>query len=268
MKREELDEDVSEKFLFEGPSGYGKSWLSANIAKIYLIAGKKVLYIDPEKGMDKQKKKIFSNLTDEELDKITLIKATNIDTYLKYMLGWTETKQAGTQTVEFTHGNDYDLKVCDGITTEIEQYKTRLTQKFIKQGYYTIGEKNFSITNKDTFVLPYNFYGKLYDQIKEALVTMLDHNYDIIASMHLLKDTEGQRDLKESIYQKFDTIIKLNKITLSSGNPKWDATILKNRGRESPNSSNYVDDTNKFLKYFIKKFALDYDEVIKRFEYE
>lgn len=31
---------------------------------------------------------------------------------------------------------------------------------------------------------------------------------------------------------------------------------------------NQIDDTNKLLKYFIKKFALDYDEVIKRFEYE
>lgn len=267
MKREELDEDVGEKWLLEGPSGYGKTWLSGNFAKIYAMAGKRVLFIDPEKGSDKQKKKIFSSLTDEELDKITLIKATNIDTYLKYMLGWTETKTAGTQVIEYEVGNDYDLKICDGITTEIEQYKTRLTKKFIKQGYYTIGDKQFPITNKDTFILPFNFYAKLYDQIKEALVMMLDYNYDIIASMHVLKDTEGQRDLKESIYQKFDTIVKLNKITLPTGNPKWDATMIKNRGKESPNSSNYVDNTDKFYKYFIKKFALDYDEVIKKFEY-
>lgn len=268
MKRNELDEDVSEKFLFEGASGYGKTWLSMNIAKIYAIAGKKVLYIDPEKGTDKTKKKIFGNLTDEELDRITRIKATNIETYLKYMIGWTETKQAGSQTIEFHHGNDYNLKICDGITTEIEQYKTRLTQKFIKQGYYTIAEKNFPISNPDIFVLPFQFYAKLYDQIKEALVIMLDNDYDIICSMHMLKDTEGQKDLKESIYQKFDTIIHLNKVTLSNGNPKWDGTIIKNRGRESTNTSNKVDDTSALYKYFIGKFGLDSDEVMKRMTYE
>lgn len=268
MKRSELDEDVSEKFLFEGHSGYGKTWLLGNISKIYAIAGKKVLYIDPEKGSDKQKNKIFSSLTDEELEKITVIKATNINTYIKYMLGWTETKQAGSQVVEIGYGNDYDLKVCDGITTEIEQYKTALTNKFIKQGYYTIADKIFNISNKETFVLPFNFYAKLYDQIKEALVTMLDYNYDIIASIHVLKNTTGQKDLQESIYQKFDTIIKLNKVVLPTGNPKWDATIIKNRGKESPNKSNYVDDTNKLLRYFIKKFSLDYEETMKRFEYE
>lgn len=268
MNRNELNEDVSEKWLFEGNSGYGKTWLEMNIAKIYAIAGKKVLYIDPEKGTDKAKYKVFNNLTDEELDRITIIKATNIDIYIKYMLGWTETKQAGTQEVQIQHGLDYDLKICDGLTTEIELYKTQLTQKFLKQGFYTIGDKNFPISNKDVFILPFNFYAKLYDQIKEALVTMLDHKYDMFASMHILKDSVGQQDLKEAIYQKFDTIIKLNKFSLSNGHPSWDAIILKNRGRESPNTTNAVDDVSKFYLYFIKKFALDSDDVIKRLTYE
>lgn len=268
MKRTDLDEGVSEKFLFEAPSGYGKTWMSMNIAKIYAMAGKKVLYIDPEKGTDKTKKKIFGNLTSEELDKITLIKATNIEIYLKYMNGWTEVRQAGTQEVEFHHGNDYDLKVCDGLTTEIEQYKAKLTQKFIKQGYYSISGVNFPITNPDIFILPFQFYAKLYDQVKEALVTMLDYNYDIICSMHMLKETEGHKYLKESIFQKFDTIIHLNKVTMSNGNPKWDGTIIKNRGRESTNTSNKIDDMNNIFKYFIGKFALDMDEVMKKMTYE
>ncbi len=268
MKRSELDEDISEKLLFEGSSGHGKTWLSMNIAKIYAIANKKVLYIDPEKGIGKSKKKIFNNLTDDELDLITIINATNIDVYLKYMLGWIEIKQAGTQTVEFKYGLDYDLKVCDGLTTEIELYKTSLTQKFLKQGYYTIGERQFNITNKDVFTLPYNFYGKLYDNIKDALNVMLDHKYDIVATMHHLKDTDSQKELQESIYQKFDSIIKLNKLTSSNGSPKWTATIVKNRGRESPNTSNSIDDTNAILMYFIKKFGMDSDVVMERMKYE
>ena len=268
MKRDELDTDINEKFLFEGSSGTGKTWISMNISKLYAIAGKKVLYIDPEKGVSKAKKKVFGNLTDEELDNITIISATNIETYSKYMLGWTETKQAGSQTVEFSHGNDYDVKILDGLTTNIELFKTRLTNKFIKQGFYTVSEKNFPINNPDLFILPFQFYAKMYDSLKNSLNIMLDHSYDIIATLHPLKETEGQKELKESVFQKFDTIIKLNKTVLSSGNPKWTGTILKNRGRESENSSNQLDSISPLYMYFIKKFNLDSEDVMKRMTYE
>lgn len=268
MKREDLDSDINEKLLFEGSSGTGKTWLSMNIAKIYSIAGKKVLYIDPEKGTNKAKKKIFNNLTDEELDKITVISATNIEIYMKYMLGWRETKQVGSQTVEFNHGNDFDVKICDGLTTNIELFKTKLTQKFVKQGFYTVSEKNFPINNPELFTLPFQFYAKMYDSLKDSLNIMLDYPFDIIASMHPLKETEGQKELRESIFQKFDSILRLNKIVLSTGNPKWTATILKNRGRESPSMSNQLDDTSSLYMYFIKKFDLDSEETLKRLTYE
>jgi hypothetical protein len=266
MKREELHKNIKEKFLFDGFSGTGKTNISLKISKIYVINGKKVLIIDPEHGSDRDIEKLFSDLTDAELGRIELVHATNIETYLKYMLGWTEEKHAGTQTVTFPHGIDYDLKVCDGLTTEIELYKTRLTQKFIKQGYYTIAEKQFPISNPDIFVLPFQFYAKLYDQIKEALVVMLDHHYDVIATMHPLKNTDSQKDLEQSIYQKFDSVIKLNKIILPTGTPRWAADIIKNRGRESPYKSNILGGIEPLLEYFIQKFGMDVEETMKRLE--
>ncbi len=269
MRREDLDTDINEKFLFEGPSGYGKSWMLMNIAKIYAIAGKKVIYIDPEKGTNKTKKKVFGNLTDEELDNINLIKATNIDTYLKWMLGWSEKKIVGAQELDFTYGLDCDVKVCDGLTTEIEIFKTKLTKRFVDQGYYYIGDTKFPIKNSETFTLPFQFYSKLYDQLKDGLNIMLDHNYDILGSMHLLKESEGHKELRESIFQKFDTIIKLNKtVDPIQGTPKWDGVILKNRGKESPNMSNQIDNMNSLFTYFIKKFSLDSDEIKERMAYE
>ncbi len=268
MKREDLNKHIKEKFLFEGLSGTGKSNLSMKITKIYAMNGKKILYIDPEHGTDRDAEKMFTDLSGDELANIELVHATNIDMYLKYMLGWEEERQAGSQVVRFHHGIDYDLKVCDGITTEIELYKTNLTQKFTKQGFYTIGEKNFVISNKDTFILPYNFYAKLYDQVKEALVTMLDHKYDVVCTIHPLKSTESQQDLLQSIYQKFDSVIRLNKIITANGMPKWNANIVKNRGRESPNVSSIMDDSNSVLNHFIRKFNMDYDETIKKLVYE
>lgn len=257
MKREDLEMDLKEKFLFEGLTASGKTWISMRIAKLYAMNGKRVLFIDVEHGTDRDKKNVFNDLSDEELEKVDVIHATDIETYLRAMLGYTEEKQVGSQVVRMSHYLDYDLKICDDIVSEIELYKVKLTQKFIKQGYYTIGEKQFSISNPDTFILPYNFYAKLYDQVKEALVIMLNHRYDIIVTMHPLKDTSSQRDLEQSIYQKFDSVIRLNKMILSSGFPKWTASIVKNRGRESPDKSNMLDSVEPLLVYFIKKFKMD-----------
>jgi len=264
MKREDLNKDIKEKFLFEGLSGTGKTWLSMKIAKLYAMCGKKVLYIDPEHGCDRELENIFGDLSDDELENIDLVHATSIETYLRYMLGWKEKEHIGSQVVERKYGLDYDIKICDGLTTEIELYKTRLTQKFLKQGYYVIGEKQFAINNPDTFMLPYNFYAKLYEQIKEALVIMLDHKYDVMCTIHPLKNTESQKNLEQSIYQKFDSVIRLNKILTPNGAPKWSAVVVKNRGRESPDKSNVIDDVGVILKYFIKKFDMDIEETMKR----
>lgn len=263
MKREDLHKKIREKFLFEGPSGTGKTNISMKITKIYAMNKKKVLYIDPETGSDRDLK-MFDSLDDDELSCIQMEHATNIETYLRWMLGWVEDKSVGSQEIKISHGIEYDLKVCDGLGTEMELYKTKLTQRFLKQGFYEIGGSKFTIPNPDTFVLPYNFYGKLYDQIKEALVIMMDHKYDIVATLHPLKSTESQQDLQQSIYQKFDSVIRLNKILLPQGTPKWNANIVKNRGRESPDKSNVLDSVDPLVLYFIKKFDMDTEETMKR----
>ncbi len=263
MNREDLNKSIKEKFLFEGLTGTGKTHIAMIITKIYAMNNKKIIYIDPEHGTDRDLYNIFGTLTDEQLGNITMIHASDIETYLKYMIGYTEEKHIGTQTIEKTYGIDCDLKVCDGLTTEIELYKTRLTQKFLKQGYYEIGGTRFTINNPDTFVLPYQFYAKLYDQVKENLLLMSQHNYDIVCTMHPLKDTESQKSLEQSIYQKFDSIIRLNKIQLPNGTPKWDANIVKNRGREKPNKTNTLSDINTLFIYFIKKFNMDIEKTLK-----
>ncbi len=268
MKREDLKKNIKEKMLFEGPTATGKTHTLLIIAAIYAISGKKVLFIDPEGGSDKEKYKILNKLTDKQLENIELIQATNIEMYLKYMLGWTEERIVGPQKMIIQHGlDDCDAKICDGLGNEIEQYKTRLSRKFQDQGYYEIGGKQFNITNKETFVLPYQFYGKLYDQIKEALVIMLDHKYDIFASIHPLKKTDSQMELQQQIYQKFDSVTSLNKhLNPLDGCPIWDGKVIKNRGRESPNVSNKLDSIDPIIIYFINKFGLNKEETLEKFD--
>lgn len=262
MKRDELRKNIKEKLLFEGPSAVGKTFLSMNIAKLYAMNGKRVCYIDPEAGTDKSLEKVWDNLTDEELDKIELVHATNLQTYLNAMLGYTEKKDDGT---EITHFKDYDLKILDGLTTELEIYKTELTQKFLSQGFYEIGGSKFNIQNQDTFVLPYQYYNKIYDQIRQALVIVLNHSYDIVATMHPLRETNAQQALQQSIYAKMDSVVRLKKEDMG-GFPKWSATIVKNRGREAVDKSNELDSTTPLLMYFIKKFKMDVPETLKRLD--
>ncbi len=268
MKREDLKKNIKEKMLFEGPTATGKTHTLLIISAIYAIAGKKVLYIDPEGGTDKEKWKVFNKLTDRQLENIELIQATNIEIYLKYMIGWTEEKTIGTQKTIIQHGlDDCDVKICDGLGNEIEQYKTQLSRKFQDQGYYEIGGKQFNIMNKETFVLPYQFYGKLYDQIKESLVVMLNHKYDIFASIHPLKQTDSQMELQQQIYQKFDSVTSLHKqLNPINGCPRWTGKIIKNRGRESPDRPNTLDSIEPIILYFISKFNLNKDETLEKFD--
>lgn len=264
MKRSELTENIKEKMLFEGPVATGKTYLCMIATKIYAMNGKKTYYIDPEAGVDKSKEKIWGNLTDEELDRIELIQTTNIQSFLKAMMGWTEEVKVGNQTNQVEHYNDCDLKVIDGLSTELEMYKTELIQKFLKQGYYEIQGTKFNIQTPMTFNLPYQFYGNLYDQLKRALVIMLDHKYDIIASEHTLRtSTDSQKELQQSIYAKFDSVIELKK-ELQRGYPRWSAKTIKNRGRESTTKSNEMSSVEPIIKYFIKKFGMNMEETMER----
>lgn len=261
MKREDLHKNVREKFLFDGATSAGKTWVSLNITKLYAMNGKKVLYIDPEDGTQRELDSgIFDDLTDEQLSNIEIIHANSVETYLKWMHGWIEDKSIGPQEIKIPHGINYDLKVCDGIMTEVEQYKYRLTQKFIKQGYYIQGDKQFPITNPDLFTLPYQFYSKVYDQLREGVNTMMEHSYDIICTTHPFKTTDAHRALEQSIHARFDSVVKLNKMLLPNGSPLWNCTIVKNRGKESPSKSNNLDSVIPILTYFIKKFGMDITE--------
>jgi len=265
MLRSELHKNVREKFLFEGFTATGKTYLSLDITKIYAINGKKILFIDPEDGVQRELDRgIFDELTDKELGNIEMIHSHNIETYLKYVNGWTEDKSVGTQVNTVQYGTDYDLKVCDGLMTEVEQYKFKLIQKFIKQGFYTISDKQFPINNPDLFNLPYQIYSKLYDQLRDAITAMMEHKYDIICTTHPFKATEAHKMLEQSVYGKFDSVIKLNKLLLPNGNPKWTAVIVKNRGKESPDKSNTIESVQPILTYFIKKFNMPVEETLER----
>ena len=267
MKRSDLKTNIKEKMLLEGLGGAGKTLLCMKITKLYALNGKKCLYIDVEHGTDREKEKIFNDLTDSQLENIDIVHATDINSLVRAMLGWEEEEQIGSQLIKREYYRDYDLKVVDDLTTEIDLYKARLTQKFIKQGKYEIQGTPFRIEDPDTFQLPFNFYAKIYDQLKESLVTMLNHRYDLIVCMHPIrsqKSGDAKEHLRNSIYMKFDSVVSMQKTLSPLGTPEWTATIIKNRGRESPDISNALDSHDPILIYFINKFGMPVEETLDR----
>jgi len=268
MQRSELHKSVREKFLYVGKISVGKTYLALLTAKIYAMNGKRVLFIDPEDGTQRELDAgIFDDLTEEQLSLITIIHANNVKDYLKWVNGWEEDLSIGSQTNIIQHGIDYDLKICDGLLTEMDMYKYALIQKFIKQGFYTIGDKQFKITNPDLFNLPYQLYGKLYDQLRDLLTTMMEHKYDIICTTHPFKESDAQQMLEQSVYGKFDTVVELNKTLNSTGYPKWAGVTEKNRGRENPNRENTLKSARPLIVYFIKKFGMPIEETIEKLKF-
>lgn len=252
IKREDLKKNIKDKLLLEGLVSSGKTYIATRVTKLYAIAGKRVQYIDTEFGGDKEREKTWDGLTDDELDRIDLISAPDMDTMLNHMI-----------SIE----GQYDLKVVDNLSDEIDLYKTKLTRKFIKQGSYEIGGKIFYITDPDIFTLNFSSYAKIYDQLTEALIIMLQQPYDIIAAIHPLKTTDTQQALQERIYQKFDTVYRLEK-DVGTGFPVWKGTVVKNRGRENPKKSVAIDSVYDIFKYYAKRLGLDRKEAMKRLEIE
>lgn len=268
MKREDLKGNVREKFLYVGRFATGKTYLALIVAKLYAMNGKKVLYIDPEDGTQREiEAGIFNDLTDEELSRIEIVHTNTIEECLKHVNGWEEDLSIGSQINIVKHGNDCDLKIFDGLSAEMEMYKYDMVQDFIKQGFYTIGDTVFKIKNPDLFTLPYQHYNKLYDQLRDVILTLMKHKFDIICTTNPFKESSAQQMLEQFIYGKFDTVVELNKSLQSKGIPKWDGVVEKNRGRERPDKENTIISARPLIVYFIKKFGMPIEETIKKLNF-
>jgi hypothetical protein len=269
MLRSDLHKKVREKFLFVGKISAGKTRVSLWITLLYAMNGKKVLYIDPEDGTQRDiDAGIFDILTDEQLANIELVHANNIHDYLKYAKGWEEDLSIGSQKNIIQRGHDYDLKICDGLITEMDMYKFAMIKGFIKEGFYIIGEKQFKISNPNLFTLPYQLYNKLYEQLRDVISTMMEYEYDIICTTHPFKETGAQQMLEQSIYGKFDTVVEFNKNLTDLGHPRWSGVTEKNRGRENPDKENTLASARPLLAYFAKKFNMPVEETLKKLKFK
>jgi len=110
-------------------------------------------------------------------------------------------------------------------------HKHYLEQKFIAQGYYVPKEKEVQIKDSDTFSLPFQHYGKVYDELINLVYRLLSGGGHVLCTMHPIGDTESRKKVERDIDRKFDTIIE-TMVTTQDNKKVWYGIVRKNRGKD------------------------------------
>ena len=250
VKREELEQMIKEKIVLIGDTGKGKTYTAVKISEFVASHGKDVVYIDPEYGSQRE----LELLSDEVLERINL----------KVTPGWLETKKA----IESNDG--CFLKVLDGLSEVFEQMKYWLQNRFILQGYYVAGDTDKEIRHKETFVLPFTAYPKVYDALRQSVRLLCNKQKPhVICTMHLLGETAARLRLSEDIYRKFDTMIRVRRDVAEVKDTTtgdainryvYDALLHKHRGRPITAVARMSDHVKAMKKLFAKRMGVEYVE--------
>jgi archaellum biogenesis ATPase FlaH len=228
MKAEAVKKLVKSKVLLRGASGTGKTHNALQVSFLFSRSGKKVAYIDPEWGCQKE---IASTEVKEE-------DIANIDMFIT--TEWKKTLQQvdeGVYTGGFLnamgviHGGNYDLIVIDSMNEIMAIHKKYLEEKFVAQGYYIPRENIVEIKDPDTFTLPFQFYNKIYDEMLSVIYDLLQTNSHMLCTMHPIGDTDTRKRVQSEIDRKFDTIIELY-VTVEGNKKVWYGEVVKNRGKD------------------------------------
>ena len=243
---------IKEKILLIGDSGAGKTFTSVKVAELCVQNGKDVVFIDPEYGSERE----LELLSDEVLEHIEL----------KVTPTWLETKKA------IETEDECFLKVLDGLSEIFEQAKYHLQDRFLLQGYYVAGDVEKKIKHKETFVLPFTAYPKVYDALRRSVrLLCMRQKPHVICTMHLLGESKsGARErLGSDIYRKFDTMIELSQDiveeqdSIGQGTIKkyaYEGLLKKHRGRPITSRAILADHVKQMKKLFARRMGVEWKE--------
>ena len=213
VKRSELEAKIKEKILLSGNSGVGKTYTATMIAKLVAETGRKVIFIDPEFGAERELEK----LSDEVLANITL----------KMTPRWEMLRSA------IESNDDCFLKILDGLSEVFDSCKYYLEQRSLASGNYSVGNAYIDIADKETFVLPFVMYPKVYTEVLATCRKLVEQSSHIIVTTHPFGESDARKRLTEGVYRKFDTVLSLKLQTVTIPIPKavYIAQCKKHRGR-------------------------------------
>lgn len=242
VKRTELEAKIKEKILLVGNSGTGKTYSCVRVAKLVVGAGKKVVYIDTDLGAERE----LEGLIDTELENIEL----------KICTRWETIKTA----IELN--DDCFLKIVDGISSVFDAKLHYLEQRCLAQGKYIVSDKEFTISDKETFVLPYVSYPRIYEDVKSSCNSLIEQKAHLICTAHPFGESDSRQRLAESIYRKFDTILDLRIQTTSIPVPSssYVALCKKHRGAKVGGGAVVKDHVTQLENLFKKRLGIEVKE--------
>lgn len=242
VKRSELEAKIKEKILLSGNSGSGKTYTAVKIAKLVAETGRKVTFIDPEHGAERE----LELLSDEVLE--------NID--LKITPRWEMLRSA------IESKDDAFLKILDGLSEVFELCKHFLEQRYISRGKYIAGEKEISITDPQVFVLPWVGYPKVYSEVLASCRKLVEQKPHMVVTMHDFGETDARRRLTENVYRKFDTVLELKVQTATLPVPmaSYMAQCRKHRGKSLAGLALVKDHIKQLEGLFNKRMGIEITE--------
>jgi len=214
MKIDDVRSLVKHKVLLAGASGTGKSHIALQTSFLFSSKGKKVSYIDPEFGTQKELSKLYNSgeISDKEIGNIDMVTPTSWDKFRDAIVS-----------------ADGDLVVVDCISEAMRLFGDYLKNKFISQGYYVIGGKEVRIKDKDTFTVPWELTSRVYDKLLEVMYYLIREKKHVLITVHPIGGTTAREELQNSLMAKVDTVIELSAET-SNGNLEFYGYVRKNRG--------------------------------------
>jgi len=234
VKKEELMKKIKEKILLRGQTGVGKTYTAVRLAEFVASRGYKVVYIDPEWGAERE----LELLDDEVLENIEL----------RIVPEWKSFKY------ECLKNDTCFLKVVDGLSEGFELALRFLEERYERLGYYVVQDKEIQIRDRDSFVLPYMAYPKVYSGVKEIVHNLVKHSYHIICTAHPFKETATQQALEQAIFRKFDTIIDLEKReSMTPPSIEYVAFLKKHRGKAITSYAMLEDHIGQLKKLFERR---------------
>ena len=240
VKKSELRTKIKEKILLVGDTGVGKTYTCVKVAEFVAGHGKKVVYIDTERGAGRE----LETLSDEVLENITYVDAPEWDSLERAIF----------------RNDSCFLKILDGISEVFVASKFWLEDRFISKGKYQVGESEIEITDREVFTLPWQSYSKVYDFVRRSCHELVKQSPHIIVTTHSFGTTATKEGLERDIYRKFDTILELRR-TSKSAPPSlvYDAVLKKHRGRPFEAfyiMPNYIE---QLKKLFARRMGIDRD---------
>ena len=230
VKVDSVKKMVKNKVLLRGDSGSGKTHCALKVSFLFSENGKRVCYVDPEWGCQKEIVELVNSgeIGEEQLENIEIYvtpkwktdKVIEVDEGV-YLGGF----------VNVFDELDGDLVVIDSMSELMAIHKRYLEQKFIAQGYYIPKEKEVEIKDPDTFTLPFQHYTKIYDELVGMVYKLLMRRGHVLCTVHPIGDSDSRKRVEQNIDRKFDTIIELH-TTVEDNKKVWYGIVRKNRGKD------------------------------------